>query len=157
VGWYYPLIRRVLAVDPGLMTGLCCFSYEKGAEPVLEWSAEVTEDQFAQFIRYELAQHPDLEIACERFTINAATAKKTQAPYSLELIGVLKQIIRDHGREVSTLTLQAPSDAMNVFPNPALKKLGYWHKGGAGHAMDAIRHGLLYLVKTGWPPKNLLK
>jgi hypothetical protein len=43
-----------------------------------------------------------------------------------------------------------------MFPNPALKHLGIWHKGGEGHANDAIRHGLLALVKTGWIPKELL-
>jgi hypothetical protein len=32
-----------------------------------------------------------------------------------------------------------------------------WHKGGEGHANDAIRHALLKLVKSGWKPKVLLK
>jgi hypothetical protein len=44
-----------------------------------------------------------------------------------------------------------------MFPNEALKKLDYWHKGGEGHALDAIRHGLLYLAKKGWTPRRLLQ
>jgi hypothetical protein len=44
-----------------------------------------------------------------------------------------------------------------MFPNEALKKLEYWHRGGAGHALDAIRHGLLYLAKNGWTPRKLLQ
>jgi hypothetical protein len=149
--------RRVLAIDPGLMTGMACFTWESGSDPVLEWSAEVDENHYAAAIRYEFQHYPHIEIVCERFTINAQTAKKSQAPFSLELIGALKLIVRDNGRASTSITLQAPADAMNLFPNPALKKLGYWHKGGAGHAMDAIRHGLLYLAKQGWPPKGLLK
>lgn len=149
--------RRILAIDPGLKTGMCVFTRKPGEEPVLVWSAELSEDDFANPIRYELEKYPYLEIACERFTINAQTAKKTQAPFSLELIGVAKQCLRDVGRPASDLNMQSPGDAMNLFPNPALKKLGYWHVGGEGHAMDAIRHGLLRLAKTGWPPARLLK
>lgn len=149
--------RRVLAVDPGLATGMCCFYWDLGEEPVLEWSAEVDEDMYANPIRYEFSQHPKLEVACERFIINAETAKKSQAPYSLELIGVLKQIVRDQGLPVSHITLQAPVDAKKLFPNTALKKLGYWHVGGGGHALDSIRHGLLYMAKNGWKPTRLLQ
>lgn len=149
--------RRILAVDPGKKTGMCCFSWAGlGTEPILEWSAELDEDDFIKPVRYELEHHPEVEIVCERFTINAQTAKKTQAPYSLELIGALKQAIRDAGRDVDSLFMQKPADAMNMFTNPKLKILGYWHKGGAGHALDAIRHGLLRLASSGWPPAKLL-
>lgn len=150
------MIRRILAIDPGLMTGMCVFEKEAGGEPVLIWSKEVTEDEFAFPIRWELANYPHLEIVCERFTITQETAKKTQAPYSLELIGVVRQCLRDVGRDAHALPLQMPKDAKSMFPNPALKKLGYWHRGGAGHALDAIRHGLLFMVTTGWTPSRLL-
>lgn len=148
--------RRVLAVDPGKMTGMCCFEIDPGGEPDLIWTAEVDEATFIVPVRSELANHPHVEIACERFIINTETAKKSQAPFSLELIGVLKQAVRDAGREASSIKLQAPADAKRLFPNPTLKKLGYWHVGGAGHALDSIRHGLLYLVNSGWVPSRLL-
>ena len=138
------------------MTGMCCFTMEPGKEPVLEWSAELDEDNFINPIRWELANHPDIRIVCERFTITQETAKKSQAPFSLEQIGNLKQAMRDVKRPVSGIYLQTPRDAKAMFPNPALKKLGYWHKGGAGHAMDSIRHGLLFLARNGWKPTRLL-
>jgi hypothetical protein len=48
-------------------------------------------------------------------------------------------------------------DAKNMFPNKALKILKFWHVGGAGHALDAIRHALLALVRTyRWIPRALL-
>ena len=149
--------RRILAIDPGLLTGMCAFTYTPGEEPVLEWSRELTEAEFAVPVRWELENFPHVEVVSERFTITAQTAKKSQSPYSLELIGVTKQCLRDVGRDASDLKLQNPSDAMSLFPNKALKKLEYWHVGGQGHALDSIRHGLLYLAKTGWPPSRLLK
>lgn len=149
-------MRRILAIDPGKKTGMCVFTFESGQEPVLVWSRELDEDEVAMPVRWELSNNPEVEVVCERFIINAQTAKKTQAPYSLELIGVVKQCLRDAGRSADDTIFQSPADAMNLFPNPALKKLGYWHVGGAGHALDSIRHGLLRLAKTGWAPRGLL-
>lgn len=152
--------RMILAVDPGKATGLALFEHEPGGEPVLMWSMEVQQHEYAGPIRAalqlsELTGVP-LEIACERFTINAQTAKNAQAPYSLEQIGILKQCLMDAGRAADDIYFQAPADAKAVFPNDKLKKLEYWHRGGEGHALDAIRHGLLRLVKSGWVPRRLL-
>lgn len=149
----------VLAVDPGKATGVALFSHQAGSEPVLEWSKEVQAEEFASTIREvlwapEKKQH--LTIVCERFIINAQTVKNSQAPFSLEQIGILKQCLLDSGRPMDDVYFQSPADAKAMFDNPKLKKLGYWHVGGDGHALDAIRHGLLKLVKTGWKPINLL-
>lgn len=155
--------RVVLAVDPGKASGICCLTFESGfSEPELIFSAEEQPDTYATSIRKMVAwaqSEPEslLEIVCERFTINAQTVKNSQAPYSLEQIGVLKQIMRDFGINENTLKFQSPSDAKRMFPNEALKKLGYWHRGGEGHALDAVRHGLLYLAKNGWTPLRLLQ
>ncbi len=154
--------RMILAVDPGKATGVSCFTWTpKDTEPVLEWSAEVQPDEFAAPIRGIIAKAISedyvLDIVCERFTINAQTVRNSQAPYSLEQIGVLKQIMRDAGMSDNELKYQSPSDAKRMFPNEALKKLEYWHRGGGGHALDAIRHGLLFLAKNGWTPRRLLQ
>lgn len=149
----------VLAVDPGKATGVALFSYQTGSEPVLEWSKEVEADEFAEVIRGVLwapEKNQHLTVVCERFIINAQTVKNSQAPFSLEQIGILKQCLLDSGRPMDDIFFQSPADAKAMFDNPKLKKLGYWHVGGAGHALDAIRHGLLKLVKTGWKPINLL-
>ena len=151
------MTRYIYAVDPGKMTGLALFSVEPGAEPTLEWSGEVDFSSFVFEARKAFELYGDnLEVICEKFTINAQTAKKAQAPYSLEVIGALKSIMLDNGRDPESLMYQQPADAMAMFTNAKLKKLEYWHRGGAGHALDAIRHGLLRLVKTGWVPTRLL-
>ena len=152
--------KWILAVDPGKATGLALFGYESGKEPELLWSAEVQQDEYAAPIRQWLklyeGQADGIEVVCERFTINAQTVRNSQAPYSLEQIGILKQCLMDIGRPADDIYFQSPADAKAMFPNPALKKLGFWHKGGEGHAQDAIRHGLLRIVKSGWKPLNLL-
>jgi hypothetical protein len=152
--------RYILAIDPGKTTGMTLFSYEAGSEPVLVWSKELEQEEVADAVRGvlwapEVRQHVD--VACERFIINAQTVRNSQAPYSLEVIGIVKQCLKDNGRAMDDIFFQAPADAMSMFTNEKLKKLGYWHRGGAGHALDAIRHALLRLVKSGWKPVGLLK
>jgi len=146
----------VLAVDPGKMSGVALMTRETDSEPVLEFSLELTQEEFAGPIRQVLADYDELDVVCERFLINQQTVRNSQAPYSLEQIGVLKQCMLDAGKNPDAIFLQNPSDAKSLFPNPSLKQLEYWHKGGAGHALDAIRHALLRLAKTGWKPVRLL-
>lgn len=153
--------KLVLAVDPGKASGIALFSFIDGNDPELLWSGEYQQDEYAKPIREAFKDAEryvlPLEVACERFTINAQTVKNSQSPYSLEQIGILKQCMLDAGRQADDIYMQAPADAKAMFPNEALKKLGYWHRGGEGHALDAIRHGLLRLVKSGWKPVNLLQ
>jgi len=152
--------RYVLSVDPGKATGMALFSLQTGQEPVLEWSGEFQQEEYAEPIRAVLSNpemSENLDIVCERFTINAQTLRNSQSPYSLEQIGILKQCMLDAGMEIKDLVFQAPADAKAMFPNEALKFLEYWHRGGEGHALDAIRHALLRLVKIGWKPIKLLE
>ena len=144
------------------MTGVCVLAIPPNGEPELLASNEYEPQEMAPFLReqfsyWESASMPvKVDIVCERFVINVQTAKKSQAPWSLEQIGILKQILRDREVPEESIIWQAPADAMNMFPNDKLKVLGYWHRGGAGHANDAIRHALLRAVKTGWVPRKLL-
>lgn len=153
------MTRYVLSVDPGKATGMCLFSKEDGQDPELVWSIEVQQEEYAAPIR-ETLWNPliknNLEIVCERFVINAQTVKNSQAPFSLEQIGILKQCMLDAKISTESIIFQSPVDAKAMFTNESLKKLGYWHKGGEGHALDAIRHAALRFVKTGWKPLKLL-
>lgn len=151
----------ILAVDPGKASGICLFEWNVGEEPKMAWSGEYQQHQYAQAIRLGLhaAQLSGLkiEVVCERFTINAQTVRNSQAPYSLEQIGILRQCLLDAGYAMDDISFQSPADAKAMFPNEKIKKLDYWHKGGEGHALDAIRHALLYMVKKGWNPTRLLR
>lgn len=158
------MTKYIISVDPGKATGVSYFKHVIGSDPELLHSAEVQPDEFAAwmrgtlddaFSRIALTDHT-IVFVCERFVINAQTVRNSQAPYSLEQIGVMKQIMRDAGYLDTDIVWQSPADAKAMFPNEALKKVGYWHKGGEGHALDSIRHGLLYMVKKGWKPLNLI-
>ena len=154
----------IISVDPGKATGVAVFSYEKGQEPELVESTEVDFYSFAPWIREWLDSYflknsteYELHVVCERFTINAQTTKNSQAPFSLEEIGVLKQIMLDYNLDPESLKFQSPADAKAMFDNSKLKKLEYWYRGGEGHALDAIRHALLCMVRLGWSPLHRLR
>lgn len=151
----------ILAVDPGKTSGIAFLTWTGNRDdvPTVEYSTESDPDQFAQDVFRGLSQwrsHDRFLVACERFVINAQTVRNSQAPYSLEQIGVLKHLCRETGYPVDSIKMQAPVDAKNMFPNRALRAIGTWHRGGAGHANDAIRHGLLALAKGGWVARQLL-
>lgn len=146
----------IYAVDPGLASGVALLNVPDGEDPVLlgSWEMEPcqTED-FTQLVTQQYKNH-DLRTVLERFTITAETGKKSQQGWSLELIGSIKYICRING--LPEPTLQTPADAKNFAPNPRLKALGLWHRGGHGHALDAIRHAVLYAVKNGYRSQKLL-
>ena len=83
-------------------------------------------------------------VVCEKFTINQRTIKNTPAPWSLEVTGVVRAVAAMYDKE---LVMQLPGDAMNLVSNDMLRRLDLWHRGGAGHANDSLRHAVLYAVK----------
>ena len=152
---------RILAVDPGKASGIALLSLKLGEEPKIIMSGEYQMKEYAKPIREAISNaklaNTAIQVVCERFVINAQTVRNSQAPFSLEQIGILKQIMLDEGMDPESIFFQSPSDAKGMFDNSKLKKLEYWHKGGEGHALDAIRHGLLRCVKLGWKPMRLLQ
>lgn len=152
--------KTIIAVDPGKTTGFAVISYS-GEAPALVVSKELAAYPFAMALSDELRAAREagspVELVCERFIINAQTIKNSQAPFSIEQIGIMKYVAYSNGHDPEKIYFQSPSDAKKLFTNDALKKLGFWHTGGGGHALDAMRHGLLRLAKTGWVPRALLE
>jgi hypothetical protein len=134
----------VLAVDPGKKTGLSL--YAQGSESLL--TNELSFPETDEFVESVCQMHGEqLAVVCEKFTITAQTAKNTQAPWSLEEIGVCRYLAHKYGCEFASL--QAPSSAKTFSTDARLKALGWWTP-GKGHANDATRHLLLYLAGHGW-------
>jgi hypothetical protein len=155
------MVLFVMSIDPGKTTGYALLAYEPSDNTVdVKETAELTPEEFGEKVEQVLRDESvncRLLVCCESFIINAQTVRNSQAPYSLEQIGVLKYLCYSNGYDPAKIAFQAPVNAKNMFPNPVLKQLGTWHRGGAGHANDAIRHGLLRLVKDGWVPRALLE
>lgn len=124
---------RILAIDPGLATGIAKWwdGFESWIDP--HPAVETTLTRLIPFME---------AVACETFTITARTMTLTRQNEPLELIGVVRYLCR---RADVPLFMQAPSDAKTFVPNLRLKHVG-WYKPGAGHDNDAARHLLLYFA-----------
>lgn len=136
--------KFALAVDPGKRSGWALFDTETDRIS----GGELDFLETAALIHTTGAEYgPELAIISEAFLITNQTVKNTQATWSLELIGVARYVAQAY--TMQDLILQAPSSAKRFSSDARLKALG-WHVPGQGHANDAKRHLLLYLVERGW-------
>lgn len=131
----------LLGIDPGKATGVVMIDISDPDNPVALWSAEMTVDQFHAEID-RLMQTKNLNVAIEDFRITAATGKLTEAPWSLKLIGVVEYLGWLYSVPV---TLQMPSQKP-FATNERLRSVDFWHVGGEGHANDAFRHAMIWVV-----------
>ena len=132
------LVPSVLAVDPGRTTGFVIWRDDARVEKELEAS------RFLEYVA-PLIERGEIDfVVCERFIITTQTAKFSQAPWSLEQIGVLRFLCKRH--DVS-FVLQNVSDAKRFGTDDRLNAIGWKRPKGGGHARDAQRHLLLFLVK----------
>lgn len=150
-----PDYSYLLAIDPGLATGMALINITDLNNPQIinAWELNTTEfyDKAEEIIS---SCGPLLDIVIENFIVTKRTAELTQAPWSLELIGVVRFLARKY--YVNDLVLNKPSDKQ-FADNDKLRQCGFWFVGGEGHANDAFRHAVVWLVNKNprWA-KNLL-
>lgn len=138
------MTRYILGIDPGLATGLCLIDTSEPTNPRLVWSEEVDMLKFYELVPDTLDKYQgEISVVCENFLISVSTAKKSPAPWSLELIGLSRYLctIRD-----IPFIVQNPNER-EISTHPMIKHFGLWHRGGEGHANQAIRHCFAYLLK----------
>lgn len=138
----------VLAVDPGKTSGWA-YWYDGAI-------IATGEDEFIDLLTrtdmwIEAIARGQGVIVCERYIINKGTLEKSRQYWSLEIIGALRYLCLKHDVE---FVLQSPSDAKAFSDNEKLRRMD-WYVRGKQHANDALRHLLLYLVKSGNPPPEL--
>jgi len=130
----------ILALDPGLTTGWA-YHYDSGHFE----SGQTDFLETCTLVANLAATNHNLVIVSESFLITVNTAKNTQAPWSLELIGVFRYIAQSKlGRE---LVLQTPANAKKFADDERLKRMGFWLPNNR-HANDAARHLLLYMASA---------
>jgi hypothetical protein len=137
----------VLAVDPGKVTGYVLYEDGKRIEGELP---------FEDFLAYvaEIITTTSLDaVVCERYIISAQTGKLSQAPWSLETIGVLRFLC--NWKSSTSFVLQNVGDAKRFATDERLNHIGWKRPSGAGHARDAQRHLLLYLVNNSLIDKKV--
>lgn len=141
-------MTRLIAVDPGGTTGLVVVQSDLTVEVSLEIADWYDVPKYVEdtYLSHEEAGIEPPLVVCERFYITGQTHKKAPQEEPKDIIGALKYL---HLKYTGLpLPLQSPSDAKSFSTNDKLHKVGFWHKGGAGHANDAFRHALLYLFKN---------
>ena len=141
----------VMGIDPGLATGaaLVSFSTPDGCELL-----EAAELEFEEVMPWgDMHMASGTRLVVERFIINPRTVKNSQAPWSLEVIGVVRAMAGVNGLNVE---MQNAADAKSTVDNPMIRRLGLWYRGGEGHALDAIRHTVTYAIRQGWRDPRLL-
>lgn len=142
------MTNYILGIDPGLATGLCLVDWSDKDNPKLIWSKEVNMLEFYDLVPKVIEEYKDdLTVICENFLITISTAKKSPAPWSLELIGLTRYLCT-----INDVPLHTPNpNEREVSSHPMIKHFGLWHRGGEGHAIQAIRHVFAYMMKNHSP------
>lgn len=150
-------MKHLIAIDPGKMTGWSEVTYTSDTivnVTSVELTVEEVWDIFVNTIDYpDEHAKPDV-IVIEDFRITTGTGKLGSPDWSLRLIGAVEYICYKNDIK---LVKQMPSNAKAFSTNEKLRAVDMWHKGGAGHANDSLRHAMLYMVKNGWRDDRLLE
>lgn len=151
------LPASILALDPGVVTGAVYVTLAdmQGDVIVIE-SRELSFSGTLELVAQILAGNDRVVVVAEKFTITSQTGKKSPQPASLEVIGATRALLWSRGRDPEDLLLQTPAAAKSMVSNDMIRDAGMWHRGGAGHANDAARHAMLYLLQRGWRPQSVL-
>ena len=134
----------VVSIDPGKITGYVYIDTEKNdslrSMEISNWF------EVGSILEKDLDTDSEARVVMERFIINAGTHKKGVQDEPRDIIGLTKYItLKYTGTPVK---LQTASEAKTFSTNEKLKKIGFWHTGGKGHANDAFRHLLVYMVNN---------
>lgn len=134
--------KYLFCVDPGLLTGLAFLDVSEQENPQVLGTIELPVKEF--YLKAEdviKRAGPEAVVVVENFIITTATAKKSAAPWSLRGVGVVEFLCLKYG---SRMVLQTPDQAKEISAAD-LRAVNFWHKGGEGHANDALRHAVVYL------------
>ena len=132
--------ETVIAFDPGGTTGVAV--YHHGLDAVRSFQIEGGREGFWEWARNHGITHGG-PVVCEDYIINAGTASKSQQTDPLRIAGYLEGLCRMAGTE---FVLQTPAQAKRFASDDKLKHLGWWNPTTGGHANDAARHLLTYMV-----------
>lgn len=136
----FVLPRYVLGDDPGYRTGLALVDLL--SDECESW--EIQFDDAGPFLEELIARYRPA-IGCEAFIINVNTATNSQAPWSLEGIGIVRFLAKKYG---CPFKIQSQSSAVSFAPDPLLKRLG-WYKPNR-NIKRAQQQAVKLLVDHGW-------
>lgn len=139
--------------DPGLVSGVAILSWKKsaGIEKVESFECSLGEVGEAASVFLDHFPRQAAEVVVERFIITPRTGELTNPDWSLKVCGAIEWLVYKHWEVdgAETVVYQTSSEAKRFVNNDRLRKAGVWHRGGAGHANDALRHGLYRYARLG--------
>lgn len=145
---------KIFAVDPGLLTGLALVDISDRLDPKPIAAIEADLPTFYLTAENTFAQDADdLIVVCENFIITSHTAKLSQAPWSLMGRGFMEYMCWKYS---VPFALQTPSETKEFSTDDKLRRVGFWHVGGEGHANDAYRHAMKFHADRNPRWTNLL-
>jgi hypothetical protein len=145
--------------DPGLVSGVAILHWtaKSGIEKVEAFEGSMAEVGEVAEGFLVLHKPERAEVVAERFVITTRTGELASPDWSLKVNGMLEWLVWKHWGLVDDqgVVYQGASEAKKLVPNPVLRTAGVWHKGGAGHARDALRHGVYryatkYKITDAW-------
>lgn len=132
--------------DPGLVSGVAILHWGSTDGISKYESFEGSLDEVGEAADQFLDMNDPLraEVVVERFVITPRTGELASPDWSLKVCGMLEWLVyaRWKVRGDDTVIYQSAGDAKRLVPNQVLKVADLWHRGGAGHARDALRHGV---------------
>lgn len=143
--------RWLVCVDAGKMTGLALIRWPADGPPVLLASSEEPDWHDAvEWVKHWMDGSSHQVILClEDFVI----AQKVAGQWTIKMNGAIEHEAWLRAIEVSHNNAAV---GKGFSTNAKLKALDLWHVGGKGHANDAIRHGLIYMVNNGLRDRRML-
>ncbi len=149
-------VARILAVDPGSITGVCVLWVSRKTGKVLAWAETLithNEDQqvFDLLELLELLSAQGMvDVVIEDFTVHSVRKEKTfLSPVRIGRkfeFGILERRLNgQYFYRVSSWMV--PPSEMSGMDDTRLKALGYFTP-GPDHRRDATRHGLLHLKRV---------
>jgi hypothetical protein len=139
-----PLVARgktcVLWLDPGKMTGWARLRDGKGFE-----SGEAWPQLAGDIMQDHCRQSREALVGWEQFNITPATYRLRGSSETIEIIGVIRWLAIRHDAQILPA---ASRQARMTVSSETLKKFG-WYRPGLGHANDAARHLLAWMIRSG--------
>lgn len=135
-----PPVRVIVALDPGkttgwavyhCITGLMQFGETAGRFAVYSWVRELAEKGVSP------------EVVIENWTVRPDTHKMSTQVDPHRIIGYVEGLCEANGWPFTT---QMPGEAKSFATDSKLKALGWEATTKGGHARDAARHLLTYMV-----------
>lgn len=130
---------RIVAVDPGVTTGLCFYAPEFES---LEQQQMGPSDHYPHLFYMLEHFHPDV-VVCESFQ-NMSDFRQESTTKPLEYIGIVKMYVQTR---ICKLVLQSSSEGKQFWDDDKLKRVGLYER-GRPHSNDATRHFLYYWTFT---------